>query len=85
MSNFDYVHRQVFVLNRVHDPILSLANPIPLPTGQLLTAERTRVIGQLLDLQNESSAILLVSNGLDLLDSRRLDENPIASHAASDP
>jgi hypothetical protein len=86
VANLDDVDDSSFVVNRVNDPIGTLANPIALGlAGELLAAGRTRSTGETLDSRHDPDAEPARLDGSEFLGSGRLDEDAIACHAAEDP
>lgn len=84
MTHLDYLYDLCRVVYGVHHPVIALANTVPTRgTGQLLTAGGTRLLRERLDSSKDALAIPLGTNRIDLIGGRRLDEQPILGHAAS--
>jgi hypothetical protein len=85
MANLDHHDTQFAVLDGVNDSVDALANTAAFLARKSLDSGGTGVIGKRLDPFDDSLAILLVSDRLDLLNGRRLDDKVKSCHAASDP
>jgi hypothetical protein len=86
VANLDDVDDSSFVVNRVDDPIGTLANPIALGLAdELLATGRTRSTGEILDSRHYPDAEPARLDGSEFFGSGRLDEDAIACHAAEDP
>ena len=73
MADFDDVYDELVIFNSVHDSILSLADPITISSGELLTSHRPGIVSELLDPLDDTLSILLSGNGLDFLHGRGFD------------
>jgi hypothetical protein len=85
MADLDHMYDQVIVFNRIDDAINSLPNTVAILSGKLLASTGSRVVGQGLDSVHHATAIDSVRNLLNFFHCRRLDQNSIFCHAASDP
>lgn len=77
---------QLFIADRIANPIPPRPDPIAVILArEFLAGRRPRILGQRKNARYDALTILFLVNALDLFTGRRLDENPIACHAASGP
>ena len=80
---YDLDHRDPIV-HRVDDTIRPLSQAVAVSmTGELLTANWSRVVSQRPNTSNDSLTIRPPGHTLKLPDRRRFDEQPISCHAVS--
>jgi len=83
MPDPDHDDDQFPVTDRVDDSIPADPHAIPIAfSGELLATRRPRILGQRTDAGHDALTVLFGVNGLKFLGCGRLDENPIACHAA---
>jgi hypothetical protein len=83
MPDPDHDDDQFPVPDRVDDSIPADSYAIPIVhSSELLATRRPRIVGQRTDAGHDALTVLFGVNGLKLLGRGRLDENPIACHAA---
>jgi hypothetical protein len=83
MPDPDHDDEQLPVPDGVDDSIPAHSDTIPsVLSSELLTTRRPRIIGQRTDADHDALTVLFGVNGLNLLGRGRLDEDPIACHAA---
>jgi hypothetical protein len=68
------------IIHGIDNPVPPLTHTIAILLGELFTSRWSRIISQVLNTLYNLLAILLSSNPLDLLHSRRLDQEIISSH-----
>jgi hypothetical protein len=83
MADPNHDDEQLFVPDGVDDSIPSHSDAVTTVfPGELFATRRPRVIGQRTDAGHNTLTVPLLVNGLYLLGRRRLDQDPISSHAA---
>ncbi len=58
VTNFNNIHYQILIFDRVHNPGTPLPNTVLVLARQLLAARRSGIIGELADAVNKALAIL---------------------------
>jgi len=84
VSDFHGQDRSSLIINCVGEPLFALPYPILLFCGQFFASMRTGITHERLNPSGD--ALTAAPEGIfKFFDGRRLDEDPIAVHAASDP
>ena len=71
-------------MDSIQNPVTSLSQSVPIPTGQLLDPYRTRILRQASNPIDHPTAVRRGSNGFEFIPRGSLDADAITCHAASD-
>lgn len=85
MAHLDDGHDEDGVLDRVHNAVIAAADSVLVLARELAATHWARVLGKREDGLDDPLAILLQTDGLEFLASRRLDQDLISCYAAAAP
>ncbi len=59
VADFYYLHKQLIIVDEIYDPVISLTDPIPIPSGRFLAANRSWVASKSTDARQNLVQIFL--------------------------
>lgn len=82
MSHFHNDDSEIFICNRINNPIGALSNPVFLFAGELFVAGWPWIVGEESNSSDDALTVFL-GKGFDFFDGGRFDENFIVGHVSS--